>query len=277
MMRCATSVVVALAGGALIGSDLLLGHDAAVDELVTIGAIRRVPGGVVFTHPLLRTTALDLAKNELIEEIAGEVLDRLESASASTAADAATLVRLSAAAQRAGSDHHRRLVEAAFDESNGRGSWSAAGDLAEYMVDTAIDLHDRALWLERLGKARFNELDRDDATNRLIEAADAYARVRRESTDDATAIGNRHHRAECLLLALRTDFTRGGPRRHPELDDDGRRVDRGPGIDRRLRAQAAAILGEVLSFVPPLHERREQFVDIAETRCGVADVIVEIR
>src|SRR4029079_5946866 len=73
------AIIVALAGPALNGTDLLDGHDAAIDELVTIGAIRRAGGGLVFTHPLLRTTALDLAKKELVEEIAGDVLDRLES------------------------------------------------------------------------------------------------------------------------------------------------------------------------------------------------------
>ena len=98
MMRCARRSWSRSPVSPLTGSDLLLGHDAAVDELVAIGAIRRVAGAVVFTHPLLRTTALDLAKSELIEQIAGEVLDRLESAGAGAAADAATLVRLSAAA-----------------------------------------------------------------------------------------------------------------------------------------------------------------------------------
>ncbi|HZX55712.1 MAG TPA: adenylate/guanylate cyclase domain-containing protein, partial [Ilumatobacteraceae bacterium] len=257
-----TSVVVALAGSALTGSDLLDGDDAAVDELVTIGAVRRVSGAVVFTHPLLRTTALDLAKTELIEDVAGEVLDRLESSGAGRAADAATLVRLSAAAQRAGTEHHRKLVEAAFDESNGRGSWSAAGDLAEYMVETSVDLHDRAVWLERLGKARFNELDRDDATNRLIEAAEAYAQCAEQSTDEPTATDNRRRRAECLILALRNDFTRGGQRRHPEIDASVGEIVDDVDIDRGLRARSAAILAEV-TLRTPQHADRQQLVDRA--------------
>jgi len=270
------AVVVALAGPALIGRDLLEGHDAAIDELVAIGAIRRANGGIVFTHPLLRTTALDLAKSELVEEIAGDVLDRLES-SATEPADAATLVRLSATARRAGTDHHRQLVEAGFDESIQRGSWSAAGDLAEYMVDTAIDLPDRALWLDRLGKARFNELDRDEATTRLIEAAEAYAECAADSTDEATALANRCHRAECLLLALRTDFTRGGPRRHAELDQIVGDLIEEPGVDRRLRAQAAAILGEVFTFMPPLGARRQEVVDTAAALAdGIGDPKTEM-
>src|SRR3954454_19100865 len=275
-----TAIVIALSGPALAGSDVLVHHDAAIDELVTIGAVRRANGGLEFTHPLLRTTALDLAKNELIEQVAGDVLDRLESRP-SSAVDAATMVRLSATAQRAGTDHHRQLVEAAFGESNGRGSWSAAGDLAEYMVETAIDLQDRALWLERLGKARFNELDRDDATNRLIQAADAYAECSDACTNEVTAMADRSHRAECLLLALRTDFTRGGPRRHPELDQSVGALIDDPGIDRRLRAQAAAILAEV-SFASPEHDRRQRLLDIAEHLAadsrsdGVEDPLTEM-
>ena len=261
------AIIVALAGPALNGTDLLDGHDAAIDELVTIGAIRRAGGGLVFTHPLLRTTALDLAKKELVEEIAGDVLDRLESIP-TEGADAATIVRLSATAQRSGTEHHRQLVDAAFDESIARGSWSAAGDLAEYMVESAHDLPERAMWLERLGKARFNELDRDDATNRLIEAADVYAQCADASTSDAatadtTTASYRSRRADCLLLALRTDFTRGGPRRRTELDEWVAALIDDTQIERVLRARAAAILAEV-SFAAPQHDRRQRFIDIAE-------------
>ena len=66
------------------------------------------------------------------------------------------------------------LVRRAYDEAIDHGSWSAAGDLAEQLVDTAVDLPDRAHWTHRLGNARFNELDRDEATSRLIEAAELY-------------------------------------------------------------------------------------------------------
>ena len=264
-MHYAPPIVIALAGPALNGSDLLAGRDAAVDELVAIGARYAASAmRLAFTHPLLRTTALDLAKDELVEDIAARRARSTGSSSPTEAADAATMVRLSATAQRSHTDHHRQLVQAAFHEAIGRGSWSAAGDLAEYMVETAGDLPDRALWLERLGKARFNELDRDDATNRLIEAADVYAQCADAATDDTTMADHRSRRADCLILALRTDFTRGGPRRHGELEAlVGALIDE-TRIDRLLRVRAAAILAEAL-FAAPQRDQRQRFIEIAET------------
>src|SRR6185436_14036412 len=142
-------------------------------------------------------------------------------------------------------------------------SWSAAGDLADYMVATAIDLNDRALWLERLGKARFNELDRDEATSRLIDAADAYQQCLTTAIDEPAAIGYRRSRAECLLLALRTDFTRGGPRRHPEIDEIVGAQIHDADIDIGRRARSASILAEV-SLTTPQHDIRQKLVDTAE-------------
>jgi ATPase family associated with various cellular activities (AAA) len=196
--------------------DLLTDVDAAVDELEAMGAVQRVQGGVVFTHPLLRTTALDLARPEAVVEVAGDLMDRLDAPGGSTSPG--TLVRLSAAAHRTGDDHHRNLVRSAFDEAIAHGSWSAAGDLAEQLVDTAVDLPDRAHWMHRLGTARFNELDRDAATERLIEAADLYESCCDGASADQSSV-RRNSRAECLLLALRMDFTRSGRRRHPQLDE----------------------------------------------------------
>ncbi len=260
-----TSIVIALADQTMPpqpgGADLLEGRQAAVDELVALGAVRRTAGGVSFTHPLLRTTALDLAPPDVVRDVAAAVLDQLEAA-ANGSTTAGTLVRLSATAQRSGTAHHRDLVHAAFDEAIERGSWSAAGDLADYLVETATDPHDRAGWLERVGKARFNELDRDEATVRLIDAADAYAQCASDTSDDHVVVTSHGSRAECLLLALRTDFTRGGPRRHAELDAMvGALVD-DVGIDRVWRARAAAILAEV-SFSTPQHDRRQHFIDTA--------------
>jgi len=59
------------------------------------------------------------------------------------------------------------------------------------------------------------------------------------------------------------DFTRGGPRRHPKLDEMVAALVDEPGVDRRLRARAAAILAEVFSFMPPLRARRQELVDTA--------------
>jgi len=262
-----TSVVIALAeqlvGGGPSDAGLLAGKGEALDELVAIGAVRRSNGGVVFTHPLLRTTALDLADSELIEQVAAHTLDQLERIG-DHPGNAGTFVRLSAAAGRAGTENHRQFVKAAFDEAIDRTSWSAAGDLAEYMVATAIDLNDRALWLERLGKARFNELDRDEATSRLIDAADAYQQCLTTAIDEAAAIGYRRSRAECLLLALRTDFTRGGPRRHPEIDEIVGAQIHDADIDIGRRARSASILAEVSSTTPQ-HDIRQKLVDTAES------------
>ncbi|MEO8266940.1 MAG: adenylate/guanylate cyclase domain-containing protein [Ilumatobacteraceae bacterium] len=274
------AIVIALAEHAAVRQgpddvDLLVGNDAAIHELVTIGAVRRVAGGVMFTHPLLRTTALDLATDALVSDVAAEVLGRLEGSS-NASANAGTLVRLSAAAGCTGTVHHRQLVEAGFHEALERGSWSAAGDLAEFIVDAAADRREHALWLERLGKARFNELDRDDATKRLIEAAEEFAECARDGADAAAAATYRSSSAECLILALRTDFTRGGPRRHTELDPMvGALVD-DAGIDRMWRARAAAILVEV-SYSAPQHERRQQLIDTAESlAAGIDDPMTEM-
>ena len=186
------------------GVDLLANSDAAVDELQAMGAVQRRAGGVAFTHPLLPTTALDLAPPGLVVEVAGELLDRLDGV-----ASAGTLARLSDAAHRTGDLHHRDLLRLAYDEAIDHNSWSAAGDLAEELVETASDVPDRAHWMHRLGAARFNELDRDEATARLIEAADLYqASLDGASTEAAARY--RNGRAECVLLALRTDFTRVG-------------------------------------------------------------------
>ncbi len=242
--------------------DLLAGKGRDVEELQAIGAVRRVADGVTFTHPLLRTTALDLATSELVEAIAGTVLDRLEG-SAAASASAGTLVRLSATARRTATVHHRLLVEAAFDQAIEHASWSAAGDLADYMVETAGELHDRALWLDHLGKARFNELDRDEATVRLIEAGDAYEQCAKAAVDETVANAYLCSRAECLLLALRTDFTRGGARRHPELDEMVGTLLTDLSIDSVWRARAAAILAEV-AYSAARHDRRQQLVDTAE-------------
>ncbi|HVE18949.1 MAG TPA: hypothetical protein VNB52_07685, partial [Ilumatobacteraceae bacterium] len=252
--------------------DVLAGADAAVDELQAMGAIQRRAGGVSFTHPLLRTTALDLASPALVAEVAGQLLDQLDVVGGSTAAG--TLVRLSDAAHRTENVHHRDLVQRAYDEAIEHASWSAAGDLAEYLVETATDTPDRAHWTHRLGTARFNELDRDEATRRLIEAADLH-----EACDlDAPACestAHRNSRAECLLLALRMDFTRAGQRRHPELDEFVAQLVSDESIDREWRARSAAILAEV-SWSSPQQDRRKQFVDIAQDMLeGVDEPLTE--
>jgi class 3 adenylate cyclase len=232
-------------------ADLLAGAESAVEELVSIGAVRRSRDGVAFTHPLLRTTALDLAEPELICEVAGDLLDRLDGG-IDRAAGAGMLVRLADAARRTASDRYLELLRSAYHEAIGHGSWSAAGDLAESIVERAADDSERAYWLERLGKARFNELDRDEATAHLIEAAELHSR----SVDGANG------RAECLLLALRTDFTRSGFRRHPDLDAQVNSLIDDVSVDRHWRAQSAAILAEI-SWAGPHHEDRLQFVDTA--------------
>ena len=251
-----TAVVIALAEHAADRDDvgLFAGADAALDELQSMGAVTRRAGGAAFTHPLLRTTALDLASAELIVEVASALLDRLDGSDARPVA-AGTLVRLSDAARRTGDEHHRELVRQAFDEAIGHGSWSAAGDLAEHLVATATDAADRARWMHRLGTARFNELDRDEATDRLIEAADLYEAC-------GTASECRNGRAECLLLALRTDFTRSGSRRHTELEHQVAELITDESIDRHWRARAAAILAEAL-WASPDHDRRGRLVGTA--------------
>ncbi len=246
------------------GVDLLADSAVAVDELLAMGAVQRRPGGVSFTHPLLRTTALDLAPPDLVVEVAGELLDELDGA-----AGAGTLVRLSDAAHRTGDQHHRDLLRLAYDEAIDHGSWSAAGDLAEQLVEAASDLPGRAHWMHRLGTARFNELDRDEATARLIEAADLYQACVDGASADADAL-YRNSRAECLLLALRTDFTRSGPRQHPELDELVASLIDDESIDRHWRARSAAILAE-LSWSVPHHERRRQLVERAQDLVGGVD------
>ena len=248
--------------------DLLADMDVAVDELQTMGAVQRRAGGVGFTHPLLRTTALDLASPELVVELAARLLDQLDVAGGSTAAG--TLVRLSDAAHRTDDPHHGDLVRLAYDEAIDHGSWSAAGDLAEYLVEIATDAPDRAHWTHRLGNARFNELDRDEATSRLIEAADLYEACIDGSSDEAAA-SYRNGRAECLLLALRTDFTRSGQRRHAELDELVGTLITDESIARHWRARSAAILAEI-SWSAPTHDQRQQLVDTAQ---GLVDGVDE--
>ena len=152
-------------------------------------------------------------------------------------------------------------MRAAFDEAIAHGSWSAAGDLAAQLVETAVDLPDRAHWMHRLGTARFNELDRDEATERLIEAADLYEMCIEGASAEQSALC-RNSRAESLLLALRTDFTRGGRRRHPELDELVAQLIPDESLDRRWRARSAAILAEV-AWSAPTHDRRQQLIEIA--------------
>ena len=183
-------------------------------------------------------------------------------------------MRLSDAAHRTNVDHHRSLVRRAYDEAIDHGSWSAAGDLAEYLVETAADAPDRAHWTHRLGNARFNELDRDEATKRLIEAADLYepatvtlpGRVNRST---ATVEPN------ACCLALRTDFTRSGQRRHPQLDQLVEELIADESIDRQWRARSAAILAEV-SWSAPRQDRRQQFVETAQALAmGVDEPLTE--
>lgn len=259
------AVVVALAERAMLsenGAGLLAGADSALAELQTVGAIQRGSGSVTFTHPLLRTTALDLATPEVVADVAGRLLDQIE-VTLPGLVEPGTLVRLSAAAHRAGTEQHRERVRSAYDDAIQRGSWSAAGDLAEDLVDTASDLPDRAYWTERLGKARFNELDRDEATRRLIEAADLYDECAAGANADMTA-RHRNGRAECLLLAMRTDFTRSGRRRHQELDGVMAEIVSDESVESQWRAQAAAILAEA-AYASPEHERREQHVARAQS------------
>ncbi|MEY2445725.1 MAG: hypothetical protein QOE00_2305 [Ilumatobacteraceae bacterium] len=271
------AVVIALAeqvvqqGGAS-GLELLHGNEAAIDELQSIGAVQRRAGGVSFTHPLLRTTALDLASHELVAAVAGELLDRLDVLGGE--AGPGTLVRLSHAADRTDRERHRQLVRMAYDEAISHGSWSAAGDLAEQLVASSIDLPDRAHWMDRLGKARFNELDRDAATDRLIEAAEMYAQCASDAEGDAAA-PFRNGRAECLLLAMRTDFTRSGRRRHGELDSLVAELIADESIDAHWRARAAAILAEA-SYASPDHDQRRRWIDAAQQLAtGVDEPLTE--
>ncbi len=94
--------------------------------------------------------------------------------------------------------------------------------------------------------------------------------MRSDDTEPVRAAVSRNSSAECLILALRTDFTRGGPRRHTELDDMvGALVDDG-GIDHMWRARAAAILAEV-SYAALEHARRQQLIDTAEALAAGID------
>lgn len=272
------AVVIALAEqvvhqGSGVGIDLLAGTDVALDELQSIGAVQRRAGGVAFTHPLLRTTALDLAPAELITQVAGELLDQLDRAG-QTLTGPGTLVRLADAAKRTGAPRHRELVRLAYEEAVRHGSWSAAGDLAEQLVAGSADLPERAHWMERLGKARFNELDRDAATERLIEAADLYSQCAAMASDESAA-HYRNGRADCILLAMRTDFTRSGRRRHPELDGLVAELIDEESIDRHWRARAAAVLAEA-SYVSRDEERRRALIDSAQTLVrGVREPLTE--
>jgi class 3 adenylate cyclase len=254
------------------GVDLLAEMGTAVDELQSMGAVRRDEQGVAFTHPLLRTTALDLAPPDLVVEVAGSLFEQLDVVG--SGADAGTLVRLSAASRRTGDDRHWELVRLAQDEAIQHGSWSAAGDLAEQLVERSSELPERAHWMHRLGQARFNELDRDEATARLIEAADLYGACVESATAEHAA-RYRNGRAECLLLALRTDFTRSGQRRHPELDVSVAGLIADESIDRHWRARSAAILAEI-AWSAPTHDQRQKFVDTAQALVeGVDDPLTE--
>ena len=253
--------------------DLLHGAEAAIDELQSIGAVQRRAGEVSFTHPLLRTTALDLAPVGLVCEVAGELLDQLDPADGGTAAPG-TLVRLSDAANRTKDPRHGELVQLAYEDAISHASWSAAGDLAEQLVARAVDLAGRAHWMDRLGQARFNELDRDEATDRLIEAADLYEQCAAGESDGA-ATEFRNGRAECLLLALRTDFTRSGRRRHADFDAMVAELVTDESIDRRWRARAAAILAEA-SYASPEHDRRGRLIETAHDMLrGVDDPLTD--
>jgi class 3 adenylate cyclase len=254
--------------------DVLEGAGAAVEELESVGAVRWRAGVLAFTHPLLRTTALDLAAPDLVVDVAGELLDLIQVATGN-GAGAGTLVRLSAAARRTGDEHHRQLVQSAYEEAIERGSWSAAGDLAAQMVETAIDLSDRASWMHRLGNARFNELDRDESTERLIDAAELYEACIAGGEDETASLSYRNSRAECLLLALRADFTRGGRRRHQDFDALVGELIGDESIDRHWRARAAAILAEA-SFASPQHDRRGQLVGTARALAeGIDEPLTE--
>ncbi|MGZ4738674.1 MAG: hypothetical protein ACXVLM_05485 [Ilumatobacteraceae bacterium] len=271
------AVVIALAEQVMQQRDgvteLLAGLDESVDSLQSIGAVQRNAGTVAFTHPLLRTTALDLAPPQLIVDVAGELLDRLDGMEGRGVAPG-TLVRLSDAAHRTADQQHRQRVRLAYDDAIGHGSWSAAGDLAEDLVATAADLPERAHWMDRLGKARFNELDRDEATDRLIEAADLYEQC---AGDASTELVSRYRngRAECLLLAMRTDFTRSGRRRHADLDAIVADLVADESIDRHWRARAAAILAEA-SYASPDHDRRAELIETAQSLAlGVDEPLTE--
>lgn len=264
------AVVIALAEQVVQHGDafeLLAGAEAAIDELQSIGALQRRAGGVAFTHPLLRTTALDLATAGLVSDVAGELLDRLDAKAGDV--EPGTLVRLSHAAKRTGDERHRQLVRNAYDDAIGHGSWSAAGDLAEQLAVTAIDLADRAHWTDRLGNARYNELDRDAATERLIEAADLYAQCAAGVSHESAA-QYRNGRAECLLLALRNDFTRSGQRRRVDFDALVAELIPDESVEPRWRAHAAAILAES-TWASPDHDRRRLLIDSAQALASGVD------
>jgi class 3 adenylate cyclase len=266
------AVVIALAelvvqSGDAAGMELLSDDDAAIDELQALGALQRRAGGVAFTHPLIRTTALDLAPNGLVAEVATDLLARLDVEDSDAAPG--TLVRLSHAAGRVGEERHRQLVQLAYDEAIDHGSWSAAGDLAEQLVATADDLVERAHWTDRLGKARFNELDRDAATAQLIAAAEIYSECGSTASDEEAG-QFRNRRAECLLLAMRADFTRSGRRRHPELDALIAGLVPDESIDRHWRARAAATLAEA-AYASPDHDRRRMLIERSQELVSEVD------
>ena len=252
--------------------DVLAGVDAAVDELQAMGAVQRRARGVSFTHPLLRTTALDLASPALVAEVAAQLLDQLDVAGGSTAAG--TLVRALGCSPPNRGRTSPQPRAAGLRRGHRTRLMVCAGDLAEYLVDTATDTPDRAHWTHRLGTARFNELDRDEATKRLIEAADLYESCL-DGASSNEAAEYRNGRAECLLLALRTDFTRSGQRRHPQLDQQVEELIGDESIARQWRARSAAILAEV-SWSAPGQDRRKKFVDIAqELLDGVDEPLTE--
>ena len=247
-------------GGASL--DLLADADAAVDELQSIGAVRRRGRGAVFTHPLLRTTALDLAPPELVVEVAGELLDLLDSADGRGVA-AGTLVRLSDAARRTGDDHHTDLVRAAYDEAILHGSWSAAGDLAESLLETAGR---RGRTCPLVGADRTSQVQRA-RSRRGHRAIDRRPRIctpsvlRKHRERQRRRISTVAQSASCWRCARTSRaeahvVTRSSTSSSLSLISD-------ESIDRHWRAQSAAILAE-LSWAAPRPDERGQFVDKAQ-------------
>ena len=125
-------------------------------------------------------------------------------------------------------------------------------------------LPQRAHWMHRLGTARFNELDRDEATQRLIEAADLYEScVDGATVDEAARYQEWPRRMPAAGHARRLHSQRTAPSRRP------RRARRATligdeSVDRHWRSRSAAILVEA-SFTAPQHDRRRQLVETAQT------------
>ena len=258
-------MTIALAEQAVSGSadvDVLAGTGAAIEELQEMGAVQRREGGVSFTHPLLRTTALDLAPPELIVEVAVELLDQLDDLSGSVTG-AGTLVRLSAAAQRSGASRHRELVTLAYHEAIDHGSWSAAGDLAEQLVETAADLPERAdvdasardgqVQRARQGRGH-GEVDRRSRPLRIV----CRRRAGRRGSDGSATV---EPSACCWPCAPTSPAAGVGGMLISTLLVAGLIPDES--IDRHWRSRAAAILAEAL-FAAPQPDRRRELVETAQ-------------